>query len=120
MKLLLVEDSERLRLTVQRGLIAAGFTVDVAADGAVANGFLHAYSYDLVVLDLTLPLVDGLTVLRGMSTIGGLHGIHFIEKGHTEGGDRLRSNPSSETPSGAELKKIIAALYAALDLPYVA
>ena len=69
MKLLLVEDSERLRLTVQRGLVAAGFTVDVAADGAVARGFLRAYTYDLVVLDLMLPHVDGLTVLRGMARL---------------------------------------------------
>ncbi len=66
MKLLLVEDSERLRLTVQRGLVAAGFTVDAAADGAAARGFLQVYAYDLVVLDLMLPHVDGLTVLRGM------------------------------------------------------
>ncbi|HET8940857.1 MAG TPA: response regulator transcription factor [Rudaea sp.] len=67
MKLLLVEDSERLRLTVQRGLTAAGFTVDAAPDGAAAQGFLHAYAYDLVILDLMLPRVDGLTVLRGMT-----------------------------------------------------
>lgn len=66
MKLLLVEDSERLRNTVQRGLVAAGFTVDAAADGVIAQGFLRAYEYDLVVLDLMLPRVDGLTVLRGM------------------------------------------------------
>lgn len=67
MKLLLVEDSERLRLTVQRGLTAAGFTVDAAADGAVAMGFLQTYAYDLVVLDLMLPRVDGLSVLRTMA-----------------------------------------------------
>lgn len=69
MKLLLVEDSERLRLTIQRGLIAAGFTVDAAADGVIANGFLHAYVYDLVILDLMLPRVDGLAVLRGMASL---------------------------------------------------
>ncbi len=69
MKLLLIEDSERLRVTVQRGLTAAGFTVDAAADGAVAGSFLQTYTYDLVILDLMLPRVDGLTVLRDMASL---------------------------------------------------
>lgn len=64
MKLLLVEDSERLRTTVQRGLAEAGFTVDAAADGVQANAFLDTYEYELLVLDLMLPKVDGLSVLR--------------------------------------------------------
>lgn len=67
MKLLLVEDSERLRQTVQRGLCAAGFAVDAAADGAMAQGFLYTYEYDLVVLDLMLPRVSGLAVLQGLA-----------------------------------------------------
>jgi DNA-binding response OmpR family regulator len=52
MKLLLVEDSERLRNTLQHGLAAAGFVVDAAADGVMAKGFLDTYEYDLVTLDL--------------------------------------------------------------------
>jgi two-component system copper resistance phosphate regulon response regulator CusR len=64
MNLLLVEDSERLRSMLQRGLTEAGFTVDAAVDGAQARGFLATYEYELVVLDLMLPKVDGLTVLR--------------------------------------------------------
>lgn len=66
MKLLLVEDSERLRTSLQRGLRAAGFIVDAVADGAEARGFLGAYDYELIVLDLMLPRVDGLTLLRGL------------------------------------------------------
>ena len=66
MKLLLVEDSERLRSTVQRGLNAAGFTVDAAADGAAAVAFLETYEYELLVLDLMLPKIDGLGVLRSL------------------------------------------------------
>jgi two-component system copper resistance phosphate regulon response regulator CusR len=64
MKLLLVEDSRRLRETVQRGLTAEGFTVDAAADGAEGRAFLKTYDYDLMVLDLMLPKVDGITLLR--------------------------------------------------------
>lgn len=67
MKLLLVEDSPRLRDTLQRGLDAEGFTVDAAADGAEGRAFLQTYDYDLLVLDLMLPKVDGLTLLRELA-----------------------------------------------------
>ncbi len=70
MKLLLVEDSERLRATLARGLREGGFTVDVAADGAAATGYLSAYAYDLVVLDLGLPRLDGFGVLRALPATG--------------------------------------------------
>ncbi|HEX7342567.1 MAG TPA: response regulator transcription factor [Rhodanobacteraceae bacterium] len=67
MKLLLVEDSQRLRHTLQRGLTAAGFIVDAAADGVAAQGFLQGYAYELMVLDLMLPRLDGLGVLHGLA-----------------------------------------------------
>ena len=66
MKLLLVEDSERLRATLARGLSAEGFALDAAADGAQALGYLKSYEYDLMVLDLMLPRVDGLAVLAAI------------------------------------------------------
>ena len=69
MKLLLVEDSERLRSTLQHGLVAAGFVVDAAADGVMAKGFLDTYEYDLVTLDLMLPRMDGMAVLRGLARL---------------------------------------------------
>ncbi|MGA8277252.1 MAG: response regulator transcription factor [Rhodanobacteraceae bacterium] len=67
MRLLLVEDSERLRTTLARGLQRAGFVVDAAADGMQACGFLASFAYDLVVLDLMLPRLDGLGVLRSLT-----------------------------------------------------
>jgi two-component system copper resistance phosphate regulon response regulator CusR len=70
MKLLLTEDSQRLRTTLQHGLQGAGFTVDAAADGMEARGLLQAYAYDLVVLDLMLPRLDGIGVLRGLPAHG--------------------------------------------------
>jgi two-component system copper resistance phosphate regulon response regulator CusR len=63
MRLLLVEDSQRLREGLQTGLAGAGFAVDAAADGAAALAFLDAYDYPLTVLDLGLPKVDGMAVL---------------------------------------------------------
>ncbi|KGI78043.1 response regulator transcription factor [Oleiagrimonas soli] len=69
MKLLLVEDSKRLRETVQRGLQAEGFTVDVAVDGAEGLNFLRTYEYELLVLDLMMPRMDGMTVLRTLPSL---------------------------------------------------
>lgn len=67
MKLLLVEDNERLRATLGRGLKAEGFVLDAAVDGAEALQFLGACEYELMVLDLMLPKLDGLAVLRELA-----------------------------------------------------
>lgn len=67
MRLLLVEDNERLRATLGRGLQAEGFAVDAVADGVEALKFLRAYEYDLMVLDLMLPKLDGLGVLHELA-----------------------------------------------------
>jgi DNA-binding response OmpR family regulator len=64
LNVLIVEDSARLRDSLERGLTAAGFGVDLAADGVLACHHLDTYSYELVVLDLGLPRKDGLAVLQ--------------------------------------------------------
>ncbi len=63
MKLLLVEDSQRLQRSLSTGLKKHGFTVDQAFDGEEALAFLAVNEYDAVILDLMLPKVDGLSVL---------------------------------------------------------
>jgi len=70
MNLLLVEDSERLRDNLARGLRAEGFTVDVACDGVEATGYLAGFGYDFVILDLGLPRLDGFGVLRALPSEG--------------------------------------------------
>jgi DNA-binding response OmpR family regulator len=64
MKILVVEDEVRISAFLVRGLEAEGFAVDAAGDGAGALRRLADGGYDLVVLDLLLPRIDGLTVLR--------------------------------------------------------
>jgi len=64
MRILVVEDEPRILAFVTRRLEAEGFRVDAAADGAAALEGVRRARPDLVVLDLLLPRVDGLTVLR--------------------------------------------------------
>lgn len=64
MRLLLVEDSPALREGLATALSGEGHAVDAAADGNAALAFLASYVYDLVVLDLMLPGVDGFEILR--------------------------------------------------------
>ncbi len=70
MKLLLVEDSERLQRSLSTGLQKHGFTVDQAFDGEQALAFTAVNRYDAIVLDLMLPKIDGLTVLTRLRAAG--------------------------------------------------
>lgn len=70
MRVLLVEDSERLRQALVPLLGAAGHAVDTAVDGVEALAYLERYDYAVVVLDLMLPRLDGLEVLRTMRARG--------------------------------------------------
>ncbi|HRN61338.1 MAG TPA: response regulator transcription factor [Luteimonas sp.] len=64
MRVLIVDDSERLREALRSGLTGMGLAVDVAADGRAALAFLDAGEYDVIVLDLLMPRLDGREVLR--------------------------------------------------------
>jgi len=64
MRVLLVEDSERLAAGLARGLGHAGLVVDAVSDGCHADQILADEDYDAVVLDLALPRLSGLDVLR--------------------------------------------------------
>ncbi len=70
MKLLIVEDAARLRNTLTVSLTKSGHVVDAAADGAEAWTLLTGHSYDVIVLDIMLPEVDGLTILERMRRRG--------------------------------------------------
>jgi two-component system OmpR family response regulator len=64
MKLLLAEDDAMLADALQTQLRGAGFTVEHAPNGAVADYLLQKESFDIAVLDLGLPMMDGLAVLQ--------------------------------------------------------
>jgi two-component system, OmpR family, copper resistance phosphate regulon response regulator CusR len=63
-RILIAEDEERIASFLEKGFRANGFSTDVAADGEEAIQLAHAESFDLVILDLGLPGMDGLEVLR--------------------------------------------------------
>jgi two-component system copper resistance phosphate regulon response regulator CusR len=68
MRILLVEDEEKVSSFVARGLTAERFAVDVALDGQSGLDLATTYHYDLVILDLMLPKLDGSEVLRRIRT----------------------------------------------------
>ena len=63
-RLLLVEDDPTLRSQLREGLEEAGYAVDEADNGRDAHFLGDTEPYDAVVLDLGLPVLDGLTVLK--------------------------------------------------------
>ncbi|MDQ8179144.1 response regulator transcription factor [Pelagicoccus sp. SDUM812005] len=63
MKLLLVEDSKRLRDSLALGLRKSGYVVDLTGDGAEGYWMATHEQYDVIVLDIMLPNMDGLSIL---------------------------------------------------------
>jgi len=70
MRVLLVEDYLPIQKAIARGLREAGFAVDVTGDGEEALWFATENDYDVVILDLMLPRLDGLAVLQRMRAQG--------------------------------------------------
>lgn len=70
MRILVVEDEPALGAQLVRAIGAAGHTVDSAADGATAHYLGEVEDFDAVVLDLGLPKLDGLSVLRRWRAAG--------------------------------------------------
>ena len=71
MRLLVVEDEPKLARFIQRGLSEESFAVDVARDGEEALDCARRSAYDLVILDLMLPGMDGFSVCRALRAQGG-------------------------------------------------
>ena len=69
-RLLIVEDDERLADVLRRGLEEQGHVIDRAADGHAGEDLARELNYDAIVLDLNLPGRDGLAVLRSLRAAG--------------------------------------------------
>lgn len=74
MRILLVEDHIELQHWLAKALRDSHLTVECADNGADADALLHTQEYALVILDLTLPKMDGLDVLKRLRARGGVRG----------------------------------------------
>ena len=70
MRVLLVEDSERLQRSICTALKKSGYAVDCASDGEEGLWLAECNEYDAMVLDIMLPKVDGLTLLKKLRASG--------------------------------------------------
>jgi len=68
MRILIAEDDSSLASFVKKGLDAEHYAVDVSNDGEQARAMAGEFDYDLVVLDLNLPRLDGVAILRYLRT----------------------------------------------------
>ena len=66
MRVLIVEDEVRLNNIIKKGFVEDGFAVDQAFDGEEGQYLAESEQYDLVVLDLMLPKIDGITVCKNL------------------------------------------------------
>lgn len=78
MRVLVVEDSRRLRENIGLALRKSGYAVDVAPDGNDGLWMAQSHRYDAVILDIMLPGLDGLSVLRQLRKEGNDTPILFL------------------------------------------
>lgn len=69
-RILIVEDEPRLAAFIEKGLTRQGFETYVAEDGQQALQLVNQLDFDVVLLDLSLPIIDGWAVLEEMRKRG--------------------------------------------------
>jgi DNA-binding response OmpR family regulator len=70
MHILVVEDEKNVAAFIEQGLTEEGYAVDAVADGELALEYAQTYEYDLIVLDVLLPKMDGRQVARALRQRG--------------------------------------------------
>ncbi len=68
-KILLVEDNEMNRDMLSRRLIRKGFTIEMAVDGQQGVDMAQTYKPDIILMDMSLPVMDGWTATRTLKTL---------------------------------------------------
>jgi DNA-binding response OmpR family regulator len=68
MRILVAEDDSALASFVKKGLEAEHYAVDISADGEQARALASELDFDIIILDLTLPHLDGVSILRFVRT----------------------------------------------------
>lgn len=70
MRILIIEDEKRLSDNIKKGLSEEGFALDVAFDGEDGQYMAQEETYDAIILDLSLPKIDGITLCRSLRRKG--------------------------------------------------
>lgn len=116
MQLLLVEDQKRLAGLLKRSLIEDGYAVDVASDGQEAIDKFDINNYDLIILDIMLPIKDGIEVcqeIRQSNTdipilmLTALDGVDDRIKGLDSGADDYLVKPFSDGELSARVRALL-------------
>src|SRR6478736_3867136 len=116
MRILVVEDDKALSSLLVRALREESYAVDLAQDGQEAEWLAYENPYDAIVLDLMLPIKDGLTVLRNLRA-GGIatpvliltakDTTQDVVKGLDEGGDDYLKKPVSLDELLARIRSLL-------------
>lgn len=70
MKILVVEDEQKLNAAIVQGLRSRGYTVDAAFDGAEGEKIAKENTYDCIVLDVMMPVMDGFSMCKALRASG--------------------------------------------------
>jgi two-component system copper resistance phosphate regulon response regulator CusR len=115
-RLLLVEDDDRVASFVRRGLVQEGFSVDLSRDGSDAFHQVLHESYDVMVLDILIPFMDGFEVLgqirkRGCQVpvlvLSAKDGVEDRIRGLNEGADDYLVKPFSFDELTARIRALL-------------
>lgn len=124
MRALVIEDYQPLRNGLVRALAGAGWAVDAAGDGEEGLFLAKANAYDAVVLDLMLPRIDGLEVLRRLRAAGNACHVLILTardavedriRGLDAGADDYLAKPFDTAELLARLRALVRRSYARKD-----
>ena len=120
-KLLLVEDNEMNRDMLSRRLIKRGYDVAIAVDGQEAIDMASSQSPEIILLDMSLPIIDGWEVARRLKGDAGTSGIPIIAlTAHAMDGDRdkcLQAGCEDYDTKPVDLKRLMGKIKALVDSP---
>src|SRR5437660_278482 len=116
MRLLSVEDHQDLSQFLKAGLTREGFTVDIVSDGLQALEKIEEVPYDVILLDIMMPGMNGISVLRQLRTRGFKGGILLVtckgqENDKLEG---LDAGADDYIVKPARLKELVARIRAVM------
>ena len=116
MQILIVEDEEKIANFLRRGLLEESYAVDVAGDGEDALYKFDINEYDLVILDLLIPKIDGISVCRKIREVNTSTPILMLTakdatedkiKGLDAGADDYMTKPFSFSELSARVRALL-------------